>query len=350
MRTWRLIPIVLLTLIIATGFQSANRACEVIIAQAMEVVESACAGTGRNQVCYGNLAVEAIPQVDVAQFTFAQVGDIALLSDLQTLRLSPLNLETEEWGVALLKLQANLPDTLPGQNVTFLLFGDSELSATRSRSAANATQAFYLRTRNGEVSCQSVIQSGLLVQTPQGAGQVEFTLNGVDVRMGSTVLFQAGSETPQMTVTTLEGSAYVDVDGLESVIVAGTQVDIPLEEILNDVGDILLEASGPAELPEAYADELMLLETLPVALLEETIAIVEPVDEVVLEEIQSAISAGGLLCGVDPLPACEEDELPLDIPLCGIPGLPDCEADDSVGDLPVEDGNPGESDDASSGE
>src|SRR5690606_20836366 len=28
------------------------------------------------------------------------------------------------WGVALMQIQANLPDTLPGQNVTFLLFGD----------------------------------------------------------------------------------------------------------------------------------------------------------------------------------------------------------------------------------
>jgi len=29
-----------------------------------------------------------------------------------------------EWGVSLMRLQAGLPDTLPGQNVTFLLFGD----------------------------------------------------------------------------------------------------------------------------------------------------------------------------------------------------------------------------------
>ena len=32
-----------------------------------------------------------------------------------------------EWGVSLMQLQANLPDTLPGQNVTVLLFGDVTL-------------------------------------------------------------------------------------------------------------------------------------------------------------------------------------------------------------------------------
>ena len=36
--------------------------------------------------------------------------------------------EVPEWGIAIMGLQANLPDNLPGQNATIVLFGDVEIA------------------------------------------------------------------------------------------------------------------------------------------------------------------------------------------------------------------------------
>ncbi len=44
--------------------------------------------------------------------------------DLRTITGAPLQLADEIWGLALTRLQADLPDTLPGQNVTVVLMGD----------------------------------------------------------------------------------------------------------------------------------------------------------------------------------------------------------------------------------
>ncbi|NWF68461.1 MAG: LysM peptidoglycan-binding domain-containing protein [Chloroflexi bacterium] len=38
-----------------------------------------------------------------------------------------MNLENSEWGIATLSVQANIPNTLPGQAVTFLLLGDAQV-------------------------------------------------------------------------------------------------------------------------------------------------------------------------------------------------------------------------------
>ncbi|MFN8451093.1 MAG: hypothetical protein U0521_21575 [Anaerolineae bacterium] len=44
---------------------------------------------------------------------------------IRRLSTSPLNMVTRDWGIAVLKAQANLPDALPVRTSTFLLFGDT---------------------------------------------------------------------------------------------------------------------------------------------------------------------------------------------------------------------------------
>lgn len=101
--------------------------CGVMVQQALVAAGDACAGTGRNQVCYGNLLGAITPQDAVSAPEWDSVGDIADLTDVQTIDLSPLNPDTNEWGVAVMQVQASLPDSLPGQNVTMLMFGDVEI-------------------------------------------------------------------------------------------------------------------------------------------------------------------------------------------------------------------------------
>lgn len=101
--------------------------CPAIVQAAVQTTDSACQETARNQACYGYVQAEALPQPDAAAFVFQQPGDRVPVADVRSLRLSALDEATGSWGVALLRIQASLPETLPGQNVTFVLFGDVEL-------------------------------------------------------------------------------------------------------------------------------------------------------------------------------------------------------------------------------
>ncbi len=122
--TLLLLPLFLFTSIIA--FARATT-CPAIVQQALADTNSVCSGIARNQVCYGNVVLSAKAQPNTPPITFRQPGDLAAVNNLKTLTLSPLDQQQKSWGVALMKLQANLPDTLPGQNVTFILFGDVQM-------------------------------------------------------------------------------------------------------------------------------------------------------------------------------------------------------------------------------
>ncbi|MEO8393091.1 MAG: hypothetical protein ABI700_08855 [Chloroflexota bacterium] len=122
--TLLLLPLFLFTSILTFA---RDTTCPAIVQQALAATTSACGEMGRNQVCYGNVVLSAKAQPDTPPITFSQPGDLAAVNNLKTLTLSPLDQQQQSWGVALMKLQANLPDTLPGQNVTFILFGDVQM-------------------------------------------------------------------------------------------------------------------------------------------------------------------------------------------------------------------------------
>jgi len=102
-------------------------ACEELVNQALDAVDENCSSADRNEACYGFNQVEAGFLVDVAEDFFTEPADIAQLLNLATIRTAPLELDTGTWGVALMRVQADLPNTLPGQAVTFLLMGDVEV-------------------------------------------------------------------------------------------------------------------------------------------------------------------------------------------------------------------------------
>ena len=102
--------------------------CPEIVQSVLDSAEDTCIDVGRNQVCYVNLQADITPQDPTVRIKFDQIGDLVNLDYVESIVMSPLNTLDETWGVSLMKLQANLPDTLPGQNVTMLLFGDVEIS------------------------------------------------------------------------------------------------------------------------------------------------------------------------------------------------------------------------------
>jgi hypothetical protein len=115
---------------------SQGLACPDLVNDALEQLNEFCDELGRNQVCYGHEQVQAsfITEVD-AEF-FNEPSSTAPVAELSTLVTSPLNTEAGTWGLAMMNIQADLPNTLPGQNVTFILLGDVELENAVSPESA----------------------------------------------------------------------------------------------------------------------------------------------------------------------------------------------------------------------
>ena len=256
---------------IAIVLAQANE-CSELIQTALESAEEECASAERNQICYGNTALIVEAQPDASNFTFEHVGDIAEVAAIQRLQLAGLDVENGIWGVVLMRVQANIPDTLPGQNVTVMLFGNAEIrnGATSVAEQVEAEppqfgpmQAFYFTTGVGQPNCSEVPDDGMLIQTPTGVGSIELMVNEVQVNMGSTVYFTV-NQNREMGVYSLEGGARVTAGGRTQTSVAGTRVRIPLNDENAADGE-------PFEI-ESY-DDNETLEYLPIDALERDIEI-----------------------------------------------------------------------------
>ena len=323
--------------------------CTTIVRTALQAANESCSGTSRNQVCYGNVLGQVTPADGVTDVTFERVGDTAALEQIQALQLSPLDEAAEQWGVALMQLQANLPDTLPGQNVTFLLFGDVTIeeeigeqarldasvnTAANLRLAPSATspivgsvavdapvtatgktvnqlgqtwirvrhedyrtatgwilaelvngdlatlpdvpsdsltlnpmQAFYFKTGIGQTQCAEAPASGVVVQTPQGAGKVNFTVNGIDIALGSTAFLSSPENIDNTCVSLLTGDADLTSGGRVIDLNPGERSCTPL----NDDG-----TSGPPGLPEPFDPQEMESIALVVDALPDQVDIPDP--------------------------------------------------------------------------
>jgi len=101
--------------------------CTTFVKQALAATDKVCTDTGRNQACYGHISLNAQPQAQDSSFKFDEVGDKVDVARVSRLSLSPMDVKTDIWGVALLKVQADIPDSMPNTNVSVLVFGDVEL-------------------------------------------------------------------------------------------------------------------------------------------------------------------------------------------------------------------------------
>ena len=107
--------------------QGEDTACPEIATLAIDSTEASCEGTGRNQICYGHILVEAHPKTAAEGFVFSGMGDIVDLLDVRSLVLAPMDEATQEWGISLARLQANLPESATGPAVTLVAFGNIQL-------------------------------------------------------------------------------------------------------------------------------------------------------------------------------------------------------------------------------
>jgi hypothetical protein len=213
----------MLSLLGIISMVAAQAECPDIVQDAIEVVGEDCAAVERNQACYGNGSIEVEPQLGVELDEFDSRGDQISIVDVETMSLAELNESLSEWGVALLSVQANLPDTLPGQNLTVLLFGDVQIE-----NAGDAMEAFYFSSGVGDSACNEA-PNGMLIQTPEDVGTIELIINDVGVELGSTAYISAEPE-GLLTFALLEGSSTLTVEEDAVSLKAGTFSTVDLDE------------------------------------------------------------------------------------------------------------------------
>jgi len=171
----RLLPLFILILITSISITSiAQVDCPALVEFALNSTNEFCPDTGRNQACFGhvNLSVEAQPDAD--DFEFVNVGDIVNVAEISSLRLSTLDTSAGAWGVVLMRLQANLPDSTPGQNITIMLFGDTEI-----RNNATSVAQQTLTTIDAQIS--SSLNANVRVGPTSGMATLASISNGTDV-------------------------------------------------------------------------------------------------------------------------------------------------------------------------
>jgi hypothetical protein len=220
--------------------------CEELLGKAMNASYDGCEMIGSNQICYGNFDVSAqLVAESVAQF--ASLGDTIPINQLVTLNTAPMDVYRDIWGIAVFKIQANMPGTIPGQNVTFLVFGDTGLY-----NFSGDMYSIYFSTGIGSVTC-SQVPDGLMIDVPDGGGVV-FNANGVELALeGDSVL--AANPGENMSVSMLNGTGTVTSEGQSQDVSAGEMVTIPLGDDLQADG----APSTPFGLPPDVALELCLL-------------------------------------------------------------------------------------------
>lgn len=101
--------------------------CPALVEQALTAVGDNCDGMSRNSACYGYDSVETSFIGDFPSDYFTTPADRAGLTEIDTLKTAAMDLANNRWGVAVMNVQANLPNTIPGQGVIMMLMGDSEI-------------------------------------------------------------------------------------------------------------------------------------------------------------------------------------------------------------------------------
>ena len=266
----RLYLVLLALFLVTISLLAQDDECSALVQTALDSVADLCDETGRNQVCYGNIQLEATVVDTAPDFSFEAPGDLADVALIESLQLSVLR-SPDEWGIALMKIQANLPDTVPGQNVTMLLFGDVEIENQADEmegdEAFGPMQAFVFRSGVGELACDEAPRDGILIQTPTGAGTVTLDVNNVRIELGSTAFLNAQPD-ESMTITMLAGEAIVTAEGVRISLPAGLRAEIPLD------ADGL--ASGAPEIVPYEADDVA---NVPIGNLDEVIELPEPLPD-----------------------------------------------------------------------
>lgn len=251
-------PILAAALLLCVSAVTAqSRICPEIVVEALRSLRDNCQALPRNVACYGNIRVEAEFRDETALMSFSQPSDVIGLESLRSIRTVPYQEQPPQWGIAVLKAQANIPEALPGQAVTLLLMGDISVENDPDY-AGSSMQAIRVTAGFNEPECDLVPSSSLTIQAPQGL-TVDFIVNGAQISVSSTAIIRITPEAgggEQLSVTLMDGQAR-DTDG--RAIPFGYTVSAPLDER----GLIAAPLSAPGIVPAEDLRTLQRLQLIP---------------------------------------------------------------------------------------
>src|SRR6187549_623367 len=112
-KTYRLIYILLtaLVLLLLPIHALMQDICPPLVEEALTEVGDNCSDISKNAACYGFNRVEATFSQSVAEEFFSQPSDIAEIASLDSINTVPLDTENNLWGVAVMSVQANVPNS-----------------------------------------------------------------------------------------------------------------------------------------------------------------------------------------------------------------------------------------------
>ncbi len=178
MRRLMMFSVVLMLLIgfgsavISTSSAQVEDTCPVFIEDAISVVGNNCGSLGRNNACYGFNAVNADFITDVDPEFFTRPSERADLLTIANIETVPMRQTLNEWGIALISVQANLPDTLPGQAVIFMMAGDVDYeNAVEPENTLISNGVFLDVTLLSALDLRHEPRADARIVTSVGAGQ-----------------------------------------------------------------------------------------------------------------------------------------------------------------------------------
>ena len=121
------------------GYNQAD--CPTIVQKAIDTVSAECSSAGRNRLCYGNNTLHVQFRAGAPVVSFQSPGDQVDVTQISQLSLSSLDTASGSWGVAEMKIKADLPAANPTQNVTLILFGNVQLSDGTATANTAATDS-----------------------------------------------------------------------------------------------------------------------------------------------------------------------------------------------------------------
>jgi hypothetical protein len=204
----------------ATALAQRNASCQALIDKAIQASGNFCGQTSSNNVCYGNTTIQAELVPDATQ-RFSERGDIVAVNELRRLSAAPLNPANNEWGIAVFKVIANLPRSLPGETITMVVFGNTTLD-----NASGNLESFYFYSELGQIACQAVPFDGLMLSAPNGSG-IRINVNGTELTLMGTASLKA-VKNQEMEVSLFSGSGRVVSNGQEQYFGAGQKVHVGL--------------------------------------------------------------------------------------------------------------------------
>lgn len=274
------VPFLFSSNLTATAMADRNASCQALIDRTIQASDNYCGGTNSNTACYGNntLRAELVPD---ATRRFSERGDIINVNQLSRLSASPLNLDLNEWGIAVFKVVANLPRSLPGETVTMVVFGNATLD---NRSGiSDSLESFYFSSELGQIVCEKIPFDGLMITSPDGSG-IHFSVNGAELTLMGNASIEA-VKNGEMKVSVYKGSARIVANGQEQYFGAGQSSSVQLGGE-NGVESI----SAPSEPQAITGEELTMSCTLTGDYC--TPGEIDPVTEAQAQgEIQNAITS-----------------------------------------------------------